>query len=116
MSPNAARRPERKDLAHFSAPYAAPDEELAAALLDTAPREAAAEARIDKRATRLVEAIRQKSGGLGGIEDFLQRVFALDPRGSRPDGARRGAAAGPGFGDRGPADRGQAVVRRLDPP
>jgi RHH-type proline utilization regulon transcriptional repressor/proline dehydrogenase/delta 1-pyrroline-5-carboxylate dehydrogenase len=81
MSPNAARRPERKDLAHFSAPYAAPDEELAAALLDTAPREAAAEARIDKRATRLVEAIRQKSGGLGGIEDFLQEYSLSTPEG-----------------------------------
>jgi RHH-type proline utilization regulon transcriptional repressor/proline dehydrogenase/delta 1-pyrroline-5-carboxylate dehydrogenase len=65
----------------FSAPYAAPDEPLAAALLDTAPREAAAEARIDKRATRLVEAIRQKSGGLGGIEDFLQEYSLSTPEG-----------------------------------
>ncbi|MEA2877897.1 MAG: RHH-type transcriptional regulator, proline utilization regulon repressor / proline dehydrogenase [Hyphomicrobiales bacterium] len=65
----------------FSAPYAAPDEELAAALLATAPREAAAEARIDKRATRLVEAIRQKSGGLGGIEDFLQEYSLSTPEG-----------------------------------
>jgi len=81
MSPNAARRPEQKDLAHFSAPYAAPDEELAAALLATAPREVAAEARIDKRATRLVEAIRQKSGGLGGIEDFLQEYSLSTPEG-----------------------------------
>ncbi len=81
MSPNAARRPERKDLAPFSAPYAASDEELAAALLDTAPREAAAEARIDKRATRLVEAIRQKSGGLGGIEDFLREYSLSTPEG-----------------------------------
>jgi len=81
MSPNAARRPERKDLPGFSAPYAAPDEVLAAALLDTAPREAAAEARIDKRATRLVEAIRKKSGGLGGIEDFLQEYSLSTPEG-----------------------------------
>src|SRR5438067_2414285 len=80
MSPNAGRRPERSQiLPVFSAPYAAPDEELAAALLRAAPREPAAEARIDARATRLVEAIRAKSGGLGGIEDFL-REYSLSTR------------------------------------
>src|SRR5256885_957507 len=80
MSPNAARRPEQSQLLPiFSAPYAAPDEELAAALLAAAPREAAAEARIDARATRLIEAIRAKSGGLGGIEDFL-REYSLSTR------------------------------------
>src|SRR5947209_151916 len=80
MSPNAARRPEQSQVLRiFSAPYAAPDEELAAALLAQAPREAAAEARIDARATRLIEAIREKSGGLGGIEDFL-REYLLSTR------------------------------------
>ena len=73
MSPNAAPRPERSQTPPvFSAPYAAPDEALAAALVAQAPRETAAKARIDARATRLVEAIRAKSGGLGGIEDFLR--------------------------------------------
>src|SRR2546423_11734148 len=80
MSPNAAWRPEPNQmLPVFSAPYAAPDEELAAALLAAAPREAAAEARIDARAMRLVEAIRAKSAGLGGIEDFL-REYSLSSR------------------------------------
>src|SRR2546423_7435686 len=80
MSPNAARRPEQSQvLPVFSAPYAPPDEALAAALLAQAPREPAAEARIDARATRLVEAIRAKSGGLGGIEDFL-REYSLSTR------------------------------------
>lgn len=79
MSPNAARRPEQKIVPAFAAPYAAPDDKLAAALLADAPREAAAEARIDARATRLVEAIRAKSGGLGGIEDFL-REYSLSTR------------------------------------
>ncbi|MGZ8331427.1 MAG: bifunctional proline dehydrogenase/L-glutamate gamma-semialdehyde dehydrogenase PutA, partial [Rhodoplanes sp.] len=79
MSPNAARRPEQKIVSAFSAPYAAPDEEFAAALLADAPREAAAEARIDARATRLVEAIRAQSRGLGGIEDFL-REYSLSTR------------------------------------
>src|SRR5215213_1060720 len=80
MSSNTARRPEQTgELPTFSAPYAAPDEQLAAALLAQAPREPAAEARIDGRATRLVEAIRAKSGGLGGIEDFL-REYSLSTR------------------------------------
>src|SRR5438045_3460114 len=80
MSPSAARRPEQsRILPVFSAPYAAPDEALAIALLANAPREAPAEARIDARATRLVEAIRAKSGGLGGIEDFL-REYSLSTR------------------------------------
>src|SRR4051812_12498791 len=56
----------------FAASYAPPDEEIAARLLAQAGRGAAAEGRIDARATRLVEAIRAESGGLGGIEDFLR--------------------------------------------
>src|SRR3954452_24356467 len=55
----------------FSAPYAPPDEAVAAKLLAEAPREAAAEEHIDARATRLIEGIRAEAGGLGGIEDFL---------------------------------------------
>ena len=55
----------------FQAPFAAPDEDLAANLLAGAAREAAAERRIDARARALVEAIRAKAGGIGGIEDFL---------------------------------------------
>ena len=56
-----------------------PTKAIAAGLLAQAPRAAAAEARIDARATRLVEAIRAKSGGLGGIEDFL-REYSLSTR------------------------------------
>jgi RHH-type transcriptional regulator, proline utilization regulon repressor / proline dehydrogenase / delta 1-pyrroline-5-carboxylate dehydrogenase len=55
----------------FTAPFAPPDEELAARLLADAGRDAAAEGRVDARARRLVEAIRARSHGLGGIEDFL---------------------------------------------
>src|SRR3954462_9005036 len=55
----------------FVAPFAPPDETLAPALLASASRDAAAEARIDARARRLVESIRSRAGGLGGIEDFL---------------------------------------------
>ena len=58
-------------LQRFRAPYAPPDEELAGGLLAGGARDAAAERRIDARATRLVEAIRAKAGGLGGVEEFL---------------------------------------------
>src|ERR1700758_4089370 len=55
----------------FTAPFAPPDEEVAVPLLAGAARDKAAEARVDARARRLVEAIRARSHGLGGIEDFL---------------------------------------------
>ena len=55
----------------FVAPYATPDEEIAARLLAAVPRAAAAETRIDARARSLIEGIRAHAGGLGGIEDFL---------------------------------------------
>jgi len=58
-------------LTPFQAPFAPPDEQLAAALLAEARREPAAEARVDARARRLVEAIRARATGLGGVEDFL---------------------------------------------
>jgi len=79
MTASPARRPEERACPAFTAPYAPPDEELAAVLLGAAQRGAAAEARIDARATRLVEAIRADSGGLGGIEDFL-REYSLSTR------------------------------------
>jgi RHH-type proline utilization regulon transcriptional repressor/proline dehydrogenase/delta 1-pyrroline-5-carboxylate dehydrogenase len=55
----------------FGAPYAPPDEAIAPALMAEARRPAAAERRIDADATRLIEGIRARAGGLGGIEDFL---------------------------------------------
>ena len=55
----------------FQAPFAPPDEELATIFLADAARDSAAERRIDARARRLVEAIRAKATGLGGVEDFL---------------------------------------------
>src|SRR5262249_39469272 len=55
----------------FSAPYAPPDEVIAARLLREAARASDAERRIDAYARRLIEGIRGRAGGLGGIEDFL---------------------------------------------
>jgi RHH-type proline utilization regulon transcriptional repressor/proline dehydrogenase/delta 1-pyrroline-5-carboxylate dehydrogenase len=62
---------EASALRSFAAPYAPPDEVIAAELLNQAPRSAAAERRIDAYAARLIEGIRARTGGLGGIEDFL---------------------------------------------
>jgi RHH-type proline utilization regulon transcriptional repressor/proline dehydrogenase/delta 1-pyrroline-5-carboxylate dehydrogenase len=59
------------DLPPFRAAYAPDDAPLAAALLAKAPRSADAEARIDARARRYIAAIRARTGGLGGVEDFL---------------------------------------------
>jgi len=55
----------------FRAPYAPPDEAIAAQLLREAARARDAERRIDAYARRLIEGIRARTGGLGGIEDFL---------------------------------------------
>src|SRR6266700_3619058 len=55
----------------FSAPYAPPDEAIAPRLLREATRASDAERRIDAYAGRLIEGIRARSGGIGGIEDFL---------------------------------------------
>src|SRR6266853_2067087 len=81
MSAEAPKRPMISDAdispldAHtqreFHAPYAPPDEAIAADLLDRARRPAEAERRIDRYAGRLIAGIRARTGGLGGIEDFL---------------------------------------------
>src|SRR4051794_24311554 len=65
--------------ARFAAPYAPPDEAIAASLLAQAERPAEAEARIDAAAARLIDGIRRKAGGLGGIEDFLH-AYSLSTR------------------------------------
>src|SRR5882757_5556274 len=81
MSSSAARRPEQTPpvLPAFAAPYAPPDEAIAAGFLAQAARADDAEARIDARAARLVAAIRAETGGLGGIEDFL-REYSLSTK------------------------------------
>jgi len=63
----------------FTAPYAPPDEHIAAELLPQASLGPAVEARIDARAAKLVEAVRARAGGLGGIEDFLHE-YSLSTR------------------------------------
>ena len=67
----------------FSAPYAPDDAEIAAKLLPASHLAPAQEARIDRTATRLIEAIRKRddrlAGSLGGVEDML-REFALSTK------------------------------------
>ena len=63
----------------FSAPYAPDDSEIAARLLAMPPLSAEENARIDRTATRLIEAVRAEDGGFGGVEDML-REFALSTK------------------------------------
>jgi RHH-type proline utilization regulon transcriptional repressor/proline dehydrogenase/delta 1-pyrroline-5-carboxylate dehydrogenase len=63
----------------FSAPYARDDAAIASRLLQHARLNAAQEARIDRTAARLIEAIRANDDPLGGIEDML-REFALSTK------------------------------------
>jgi RHH-type transcriptional regulator, proline utilization regulon repressor / proline dehydrogenase / delta 1-pyrroline-5-carboxylate dehydrogenase len=63
----------------FSAPYAPDDRAIAALLLPGARLDAAREQRIDREATRLIEAIRANDDPLGGVEDML-REFALSTK------------------------------------
>lgn len=68
-----------RDILSFRAPYASPDESVAADLLAGAARPPEAESRIDARAQSLIEAIRASVGGLGGVEDFLH-AYALSTK------------------------------------
>lgn len=80
MNADAARRLSRgAAVPSFVAPYAAPDEEIAARFLAARPSDAASAQRIDAQATRLIEAIRRNAGALGGIEDFL-RAYSLSTK------------------------------------
>src|SRR5258705_12197693 len=63
----------------FSAPYAPDDRAMAASLLQAVRPDRAQEERIDRTATRLIEAIRANDDPLGGIEDML-REFALSTK------------------------------------
>jgi RHH-type transcriptional regulator, proline utilization regulon repressor / proline dehydrogenase / delta 1-pyrroline-5-carboxylate dehydrogenase len=63
----------------FTAPYAPEDTAIASRLLATARLSGDREARIDRTATRLIEAIRSNDDPLGGVEDML-REFALSTK------------------------------------
>jgi RHH-type proline utilization regulon transcriptional repressor/proline dehydrogenase/delta 1-pyrroline-5-carboxylate dehydrogenase len=63
----------------FAASYSPDDGGIAAELLDSARLSGAQEQRIDRTATRLIEAIRRRDDRLGGVEDML-REFALSTK------------------------------------
>jgi RHH-type proline utilization regulon transcriptional repressor/proline dehydrogenase/delta 1-pyrroline-5-carboxylate dehydrogenase len=65
--------------APFQAPYAPDDSSVAARLLATAHFTAEQDARIDRTARQLIEAIRSQDDRLGGVEDML-REFALSTK------------------------------------
>ncbi len=66
-------------LPSFTAAFAPDDGAIAARLLEAARLSAEQNGRIDRNATRLIEAIRANDGGLGGVEDML-REFALSTK------------------------------------
>src|SRR5262249_26153076 len=72
MSPDSSPPP-------FSAPYAPDDVAMAEKLLAAAKLAPAQEARIDRVARKLIEAIRVNDDPLGGVEDML-REFALSTK------------------------------------
>src|SRR6201993_363741 len=63
----------------FAAPYAPEDAAIAARLLAASHLAAERDERIDRTATRLIEAIRSNDDPLGGVEDML-REFALSTK------------------------------------
>jgi RHH-type proline utilization regulon transcriptional repressor/proline dehydrogenase/delta 1-pyrroline-5-carboxylate dehydrogenase len=63
----------------FTAPYAPDDADIAARLLPAAHLGPQQEARIDRTATKLIEAVRRRDDRLGGVEDML-REFALSTK------------------------------------
>ena len=63
----------------FRAAFAPADEAIARALLASASLSPEREKRIDAEATQLIEAIRAKSGGFGGVEELL-REYSLSTR------------------------------------
>ena len=66
-------------VAPFTAPFAPEDGAIAAELLAASRLTPAREQRIDRVATRLIEAIRSNDDPLGGVEDML-REFALSTK------------------------------------
>ena len=63
----------------FDAPYAADDGDLVRRFVAETRLASEAQERVDRRATRFIEAIRKHSGVIGGLEDFL-REYSLSTR------------------------------------
>ncbi|GGD27957.1 bifunctional proline dehydrogenase/L-glutamate gamma-semialdehyde dehydrogenase PutA [Aureimonas glaciei] len=68
-----------RTLPAFTAPFAPDDDEAVARLVRNASTWRHDEAAVDRTARGFIETIRSKSGGVGGVEDFL-REFGLSTR------------------------------------
>ncbi|SEG31917.1 bifunctional proline dehydrogenase/L-glutamate gamma-semialdehyde dehydrogenase PutA [Bosea lathyri] len=79
MAAPAPRRIDAVPVPAFRVAYAEDDAAVAARLLAEARREPAAKARIDARATDLIDAIRTRKVGFGGIEELL-REYSLSTK------------------------------------
>jgi len=69
------------DFAAFRTEFAPRDEGMAAALLAKAALASDAEQRIDASARGMIEAIRSKTSGLGGVEELLREYSLSTPEG-----------------------------------
>jgi RHH-type proline utilization regulon transcriptional repressor/proline dehydrogenase/delta 1-pyrroline-5-carboxylate dehydrogenase len=69
----------RSAMPRFEAPYAPDDRMLGERLIATAQLAQGQDGRIDRVATRLIEAIRARGASFGGVEDLL-REFSLSTR------------------------------------
>jgi RHH-type proline utilization regulon transcriptional repressor/proline dehydrogenase/delta 1-pyrroline-5-carboxylate dehydrogenase len=67
------------DFPRFSAPFAGDDDQMMRGFAARLTLGAQQNAAIDQRATRFIEAIRDNSGSIGGVEDFL-REYGLSTR------------------------------------
>lgn len=67
------------DFPRFSAPFAGDDDQMMRGFAARLALGAQQNAAIDQRATRFIEAIRDNSGSIGGVEDFL-REYGLSTR------------------------------------
>jgi RHH-type proline utilization regulon transcriptional repressor/proline dehydrogenase/delta 1-pyrroline-5-carboxylate dehydrogenase len=63
----------------FNAPFAGDDDRLLHVFVDDLSFTDRQDAAIDQRASRMIEAIRDNSGAMGGVEDFL-REYGLSTR------------------------------------
>ncbi|MBV8963071.1 MAG: bifunctional proline dehydrogenase/L-glutamate gamma-semialdehyde dehydrogenase PutA [Hyphomicrobiales bacterium] len=76
---SAEAPPSKSPIPSFSAPFAPDDAKLARLLFNGAEASPAVEGWVDATALKLIDAIRSRSGGIGGVEEVL-REYALSTK------------------------------------
>jgi RHH-type proline utilization regulon transcriptional repressor/proline dehydrogenase/delta 1-pyrroline-5-carboxylate dehydrogenase len=71
--------PSTRPVPPFSAAFAPDDAKLARILFNGADESQAVEGKVDATALRLIDAIRSRSGGIGGVEEIL-REYSLSTK------------------------------------